>query len=396
MSLRKASVRVKLVVAVGAVLLTGFAAANICGVQFAYRVTYEGKTVGYVESADSLSAIEGAALSGIKAEGADSYLDKAELSLSLTVGSKINSAETVAENILAEEDSLTKVSVLMVDGKPAFAVCENPELLENGLSYRLNAFTADDVEEVSFVSKLEVVEGYVPHSAVVDYSQAGKYICCADVKTVKTEAYIDEIPYGTEKTESNDYLKGYVKITSAGVPGQADVVAKVTCVNGIETERNIIKSTTITEPVAQKQLVGTATVSKTSSTKYASSNSKFMWPLDKSARTTITSYMGDGRGHKGIDIACAKGTEIYASMGGTVAYAHYRSDYGNFVVIDHGNGYRTVYAHASKLLVTKGQVVEKGETIALVGSTGQSTGNHLHFEVRINDVAVNPLSYVKK
>ena len=106
--------------------------------------------------------------------------------------------------------------------------------------------------------------------------------------------------------------------------------------------------------------------------------------------------MGDGRGHKGLDIACNKGTEILAAMGGTVAYAHYRSDYGNFVVIDHGNGYRTVYAHASKLLVTKGQVVEKGQVIALVGSTGQSTGNHLHFEVRINDVAVNPLRYVNK
>ena len=377
-------------------MLVSFAAADICGVQFAYRVTYNGKTVGYVESADSLSEIEAVALAGVKSEDAASYLDNAELSLSITLGSKISSNEQVAENILAGEEALEKVSVLMVDGKPAFAVKADAEALKQNLSSRLDSFKNENTDEVSFVSDLQVVEGYVPDAEVVAATKAGIYINCANVKTVTTEAYVDEIPFETEKTESKDYLKGYIKVTKKGTPGQADVVAKVTCVNGVETERNIIQSTTLVEPISQKEIVGTATISKTSNTQYASSNSKLMWPLRASTKYRITSYMGDGRGHKGLDIACNKGTEILAAMGGTVAYAHYRSDYGNFVVIDHGNGYRTVYAHASKLLVTKGQVVEKGQVIALVGSTGQSTGNHLHFEVRINDVAVNPLRYVNK
>ena len=79
-----------------------------------------------------------------------------------------------------------------------------------------------------------------------------------------------------------------------------------------------------------------------------------------------------------------------AADGGTVTLAKWNGNYGRCVVIDHGNGYTTLYAHCSKLLVSKGQKVAKGEKIALVGSTGRSTGPHLHFEVRKNGKAINP------
>lgn len=101
-----------------------------------------------------------------------------------------------------------------------------------------------------------------------------------------------------------------------------------------------------------------------------------------------------GRLHKGVDWACPVGTTVYASCGGTVIQASYSGGYGNCVVISHPDGRTTRYAHNSKLLVRTGQHVEQGEPIALSGSTGRSTGPHVHFELYINGSAVDPLKYV--
>lgn len=99
--------------------------------------------------------------------------------------------------------------------------------------------------------------------------------------------------------------------------------------------------------------------------------------------------------HSGLDIAAPKGTPIKAAAAGKVTYSGNAGDgYGNYVVISHGNGVQTVYAHCSRLLVRKGQIVSQGEIIAKVGSTGNSTGNHLHLEVRKNGIAYNPQNYV--
>ncbi len=100
--------------------------------------------------------------------------------------------------------------------------------------------------------------------------------------------------------------------------------------------------------------------------------------------------------HTGIDIAAASGTNIVAANAGTVMSACYNSGYGYMVMVDHGGGIVTLYAHCSKLLVSKGAKVKRGQVIALVGSTGMSTGPHLHFEVRINGEYKNPLEYVSR
>lgn len=112
-----------------------------------------------------------------------------------------------------------------------------------------------------------------------------------------------------------------------------------------------------------------------------------------------SSYFGEIRefevgGHKGHDYAAAEGTPTYAAAAGTVIIANYSSSAGNWVVIDHGNGLTTKYMHHSALCVTAGQYVEKGQQIGYVGSTGQSTGPHLHFQVEENGVAVNPDKYL--
>lgn len=98
--------------------------------------------------------------------------------------------------------------------------------------------------------------------------------------------------------------------------------------------------------------------------------------------------------HEGVDFMADAGTSIVAAAGGVVAYSDYHSEYGNMVAIDHGNGLVSRYAHASKRLVAVGDVVLKGEKIAEVGTTGRSTGPHLHFEVRLNGAPQNPARFL--
>jgi murein DD-endopeptidase MepM/ murein hydrolase activator NlpD len=118
----------------------------------------------------------------------------------------------------------------------------------------------------------------------------------------------------------------------------------------------------------------------------------FIWPVNG---TVVSGFgMRWGRMHEGIDITTPSGTPIWAAAAGTVIYAGWLGGYGNLVVVDHGNGLSTAYAHASSILVGVGQGVAQGETISLVGSTGNSSGPHLHFEVRVNGSAVDPLLYL--
>ena len=114
---------------------------------------------------------------------------------------------------------------------------------------------------------------------------------------------------------------------------------------------------------------------------------------------TITSRFGAGSrirrsAHTGLDIANSTGTPIAAAASGTVTFSGYKGSYGNMIVISHGNGVQTYYGHCSKLYVSAGAQVSQGQTIGAVGSTGNSTGPHLHLEVRINGVAYNPQNYV--
>lgn len=135
----------------------------------------------------------------------------------------------------------------------------------------------------------------------------------------------------------------------------------------------------------------------------AAKKQKYMWPLPTrynrlSSRfndvRTINSLGYVNKVHYGIDVPADSGTGIYAAKSGKVITATYHYSYGNYVVIDHADGTQTLYAHCSKLLVSAGTYVEKGKVIAKVGSTGKSTGPHLHFEVRTGGKAVNPLKYV--
>ena len=129
----------------------------------------------------------------------------------------------------------------------------------------------------------------------------------------------------------------------------------------------------------------------------------FCSPIGENWRNVVTSefgyrrdpFTGERKGHSGMDLAVPTGTSVRAALPGTVTVSTYnRGGYGYYVMIDHGGGLATLYGHCSQLLARVGQTVEAGDVIALSGSTGRSTGPHLHFEVRINGERTNPRSYL--
>ena len=128
----------------------------------------------------------------------------------------------------------------------------------------------------------------------------------------------------------------------------------------------------------------------------------FVYPITASWRLTSRfgprkdPFTGVASSHTGIDMACPTGTPIRAAMSGTVVYAGWSNVFGNYVIINHGNGYQTLYGHMSKIIAKKGQSVDSSTKIGLVGSTGYSTGPHLHFTVYKNGKLVDPLTLLKK
>lgn len=162
---------------------------------------------------------------------------------------------------------------------------------------------------------------------------------------------------------------------------------------------------------AQKTVVAKTNTNSTGTSKYTASGSVNTAGTTSSAKAnlgialirpvsgTITSRFGVGSrirrsSHTGLDIATSTGTPIAAAASGTVTFSGYKGSYGNMLVISHGNGVQTYYGHCSKLYVSAGTQVSQGQIIGAVGSTGNSTGPHLHLEVRVNGVAYNPQNYV--
>lgn len=124
----------------------------------------------------------------------------------------------------------------------------------------------------------------------------------------------------------------------------------------------------------------------------ASAEKPYICPLPDG---TLTDTFGAGRGHGGIDLAAPAGTEIYAAADGIVETAGWEKGYGNYIILRHEDGFRTLYGHCAALLVTQETAVHCGDCIALVGETGDATGPHLHFEVRAQDTRLDPAAYVR-
>lgn len=206
------------------------------------------------------------------------------------------------------------------------------------------------------------------------------------VETIEVSTFAEAIDFETVTKESKNYFKGESVVVQAGKKGKARVTARLTKQNGKTVEREDLEVETIQEPVERIIAKGTKPVPPKKGT------GTFMRPVN--AGIYAGYGMRWGRMHYGVDFAASTGTPIYAADGGTVIFSGWSGAYGYVVTIDHGANKKTLYAHCSRLLVSAGTKVYKGQHIAAVGSTGRSTGPHCHFEIFINGKNVNPANYI--
>jgi len=196
----------------------------------------------------------------------------------------------------------------------------------------------------------------------------------------------EEIPYQVEVKKDDSLLPGEKIVVRKGVQGQRTVTYLITRENGLETGREICEQSIISEPLSEIVVKGSQTMLASRGT------ARVSWPCSGSIVSPFG--MRGGRMHEGIDIDAGYGSPVVASAGGTVISAGWEGGYGKTVEISHGGGIVTRYAHLSTINVSGGQPVERGELIGLVGSTGYSTGPHLHFEVIIDGQKRNPVNFL--
>lgn len=210
------------------------------------------------------------------------------------------------------------------------------------------------------------------------------------VKVIVEEAkkVQEEILFQTKTKDDVNMWKGDTKVQQQGQDGERVVSYNITRENGQIIETNVVNESIIKEPVDHIVLRGTKVSTSRGSGKLA-------WPA---VGGYISSYQGTrwGKLHKGIDIARPSNRSILAADNGTVASAGWEGGYGNQIIINHNNGMRTSYSHLSSIDVRVGQTVAKGRKIGVMGTTGNSTGVHLHFEVYQNSQLKNPMDYLNR
>ena len=212
-----------------------------------------------------------------------------------------------------------------------------------------------------------------------------------EVQITRTVTWTEEIPFSTKQTQSSDYAFGTTRTVQEGENGVRTITAQnVYATDGTMLSQTILSSEVTKAPVDREIVVGT----KLPSGSVAQvGNGTFIWPVPQ--YTYCSRWYSSG--HKGVDICAPAGTPIYASASGVVTRAGYErggagTGYGNSLIIDHGNGYSTLYSHCLSLTVSAGQAVSQGQLIGYVGSTG----NHCHFEIRHNGRYLPPQNYFNK
>ncbi|WP_052476086.1 M23 family metallopeptidase [Cohnella kolymensis] len=205
-----------------------------------------------------------------------------------------------------------------------------------------------------------------------------------NVKSVEQVTEIEVIEPKIIYKTSDELKLGKSKVIQEGTDGQQQVTYRLLKRNGYLIEETIVTHKVLKAASPTIILKGTKVVQ-------GEGTGTFSWPV---VGARITSYMGErwGRMHKGIDLV--GDSSILAADNGVIEFAGYKGAMGKAIIIDHNNGFKTVYGHMKSINVKEGQVVEKGEVIGVMGSTGRSTGTHLHFEVHFNDKVKNPTSYL--
>ena len=315
-----------------------------------------------------------------------------QMGLPSIVGTKTSSANDVYEKMVVRNEGIVaNVSGLYVDGV-FYGATDDKDGLSNALTQILQDAKAryDETTTTTFNNDVRVENGVYSASTLMsaeELIESAKQNFSIRLETDLVTEY--EIPCDTFYEYDGTLPETYREVIKPGKSGVQSVYSRLVYVDGMLTD-NIVQSTTVTvEPVAQTVLVGTQVS--------YNATGDFLWPVPYTHY--ITSVFGPrwGTFHYGIDISWngIHGQDIVASDSGTVTWAGYdNSGYGYYVIIDHGNGYETLYAHACAVYVSIGDKVRKGDAIAGVGSTGYSTGDHLHFEIIKNGEKMDPQLYV--
>lgn len=419
---------------------------------FALEVNYNGKSIGYIAEESVFDEAEKEMLSRIVFED---YIRPDDTIPSFSIKPVFQKQlstehEITNEIIKASGNELSEATGLYIDNRFMGAVNDG-RALSRILNEVKNSYRTDDEnEEVEFVKEVRQVQGLYPVTSIVDlgllegelnseqseqriyravagdapvtiakkngipYSQlkslnpdiekslvigqevlVEKAVPMLEVKVVRTEVSQEDIAFKIEHIQDSSKYEGYVSVAQRGVKGTREVTAKVTYVGGIETAREVLTTRVVKEPIKEKVIVGGMRPLQQLPQTAQSTSSYFRWPVDGGRITCLFGNAGY-YGHTGLDIGgLAQGAAIRASAAGTVVKVRYDTwNYGYHIVIDHGGGVQTLYAHNSKIYVKAGEWVEQGQLIAGMGRTGRATGVHVHFEVRVNGVYMNPTKYI--
>lgn len=354
----------------------------------AYAVRVDGEFIGAVESYDQIENV----LDNIKepydsGEYQEICFDKdVEYDLEEYVDeTQIVSESSILQTLTGVESAPEYYEVQPGDNLWNIAESKGMTLAElSGCYATYNGQVIDDLEnQVLRVGTLIQLESEVPY---------------LQVECKKEVTFRKDIPFESITIEDSSLPTGQIVIDTEGQNGEQRSRAMVTYREGTAVRKRTLETVTVTEPVSEIIRVGTGSGAGTINYNAAEfitegGSGDYFWPVDGGY---ISAHQGDGRGHKGIDIAAPYGTPIYAAASGTVTDAGtgWNGGYGNCVIIQNDDGNVTVYAHQAELAVQYGDTVEKGQLIGYVGSTGDSSGNHLHFEVRKDGKYYDPELYV--
>lgn len=342
----------------------------------------DGQFVGAMQSADELDGL----LTSLK----DGYYDKNDSSQRADFVQKVENVEGLfpiqsVVNADAMLEKLTSQAVVQKEytvqtGDTLSTIAAKNDMTTGELRAMNPAYASTDMVHIGDVLVTQRPETFL------------------QVKVIKTITYSETIDYATQYENNTDKPVTYSSVKVKGQEGSQDVVAEITYVDGIETGRKVISTTVTKEPVTKIVERGTQPVKTQSGSNVVVgdgvTHGSMLWPVP------ICHNMSRGfrSGHYGIDICngpvSVRNKPAVAADGGVVIYAGWYYGYGNYVKIRHSNGIVTAYAHLNSISVVNGQTVSRGQQVGLIGSTGNSSGPHLHFEVIVNGAKVNPLRYV--
>jgi murein DD-endopeptidase MepM/ murein hydrolase activator NlpD len=338
----------------------------------AVAMVVNGKVVTYVASKEEANAI----LAKLKQQY--SQVDQGEKLVSAKLAEKIALKEqkVAASQVKSPQQAYDLIS-LGSENPEQYEVKEGDSLW---LIARRNDMYVDDIKKANHLQSENLQLG---QKLVLLKSEP--YInVIAQVEGQKAEV----IPFQTKVVTDRNSPQS-VRVKQEGQTGEKQVAYTATKRNGVVSQRQVL-SEKIVKVAVDKIIVKGSRVTYVAS-RGGGGTGSLDWPV----HGTISQYFGGGGGHTGVDIATRTGTAIRAADSGTVTFAGYEGGYGRFIIVNHGNGLVTRYAHCSSLAVSAGSQVAKGQVIGAVGSTGNSTGPHLHFEVLAGGSFRNPFSYLR-